>query len=46
VCERSSGLRTSGVAVLSGTCVEEADDDGNGYEFKHCYDFSKFRITS
>jgi len=46
VCERSSGLRTSGMAVLSGTCVEEADDDGNGYEFEHCYDFSKFRITS
>lgn len=46
VCERSSGLRTAGVAVISGTCVEEADDDENGYEFEHCYNFSKFRITS
>jgi hypothetical protein len=46
VCELSSGLRTAGVAVIPGTCVEEADDDENGHEFENSYDFSKFGIAS
>jgi hypothetical protein len=48
VCERSSCLRTDVVAVISGTCVEAADDYESGYEFEQYYytRIYKFRITS